>query len=193
MPVIEIYDPALCCSTGVCGPSVDPELSRMAADLDRLKKQGVEVRRYNLAQEINAFAANATIKGLLESEGPEVLPVTLVDGQVVKKKKYPSSAELEAWVSSGEYKQTANLVDDTVRVLIALGASIAANCGPCFRSHFNEARKLGIPVADMVEAVEIGDNVRRAAGNSVIDVAERFLIQERQAGGCCGSKGGGCC
>jgi AhpD family alkylhydroperoxidase len=167
----------------------------MAADLDRLKKQGVEVRRYNLARDINAFATNAVIKGLLETEGPQVLPVTLVDGQVVKKNKYPSTMELEAWASpSKEVIQSDNLVDDTVRVLIALGAAIAANCGPCFRSHFNEARKLGIPVQDMVEAVEIGDNVRRAAGNSVIDVAERFLIQEKQSGGgCCGSKGGGCC
>ena len=30
MKKIEIFDPAMCCSTGVCGPGVDPELLRMA-------------------------------------------------------------------------------------------------------------------------------------------------------------------
>ncbi len=29
MSVIEIFDPAMCCSTGVCGPSIDTELMRV--------------------------------------------------------------------------------------------------------------------------------------------------------------------
>lgn len=31
---IEIFEPALCCSTGVCGPEVDESLVRFAADVD---------------------------------------------------------------------------------------------------------------------------------------------------------------
>jgi len=31
---IQVLDPPRCCSTGVCGPNVDPELVRFAADLD---------------------------------------------------------------------------------------------------------------------------------------------------------------
>jgi hypothetical protein len=39
----------------VCGPEVDGDLVRFAADLDWLKKQGVAVERYNVAQEPGAF------------------------------------------------------------------------------------------------------------------------------------------
>ena len=56
MKPIEIFDPAMCCNTGVCGPSVDPELARFAGDLSFLKENGASVRRYNLSQEAMAFA-----------------------------------------------------------------------------------------------------------------------------------------
>lgn len=39
MKKIEIFDPAMCCSTGVCGPSVNPELIRVAAVVENLKKK----------------------------------------------------------------------------------------------------------------------------------------------------------
>jgi hypothetical protein len=50
MPKLEIYDPPMCCSSGVCGPSVDPVLPRFAADLDWISQRGVAVERYNLSQ-----------------------------------------------------------------------------------------------------------------------------------------------
>ena len=58
MTKLAVYDPPMCCSTGVCGPAVDPVLPRVAADLDWLKRQGVQVERYNLAQQPQAFASN---------------------------------------------------------------------------------------------------------------------------------------
>ena len=58
---IEIYDPAMCCSTGVCGPSVDPELVRIQETLRQLQKQApeVQVQRYGLSSEPQAFVANS--------------------------------------------------------------------------------------------------------------------------------------
>ncbi|WP_410512293.1 arsenite efflux transporter metallochaperone ArsD [Paenibacillus sp. BR2-3] len=97
MKSIEIYDPAMCCSTGVCGPGVDPELIRMSAVVHNLKKKDVSVSRYNLSSEPDAFVRNEVVKQLLTDEGPDVLPVILVDGQVAKKQGYPSNEELEAW------------------------------------------------------------------------------------------------
>src|SRR5579883_1397331 len=44
-----VYDPPMCCSTGACGPDVDPVLVRFAADLAWLQEQGVAVQRYNLS------------------------------------------------------------------------------------------------------------------------------------------------
>ena len=69
---IRVFDPAMCCSTGVCGPSVDPELARFAADLDWLKKQGVTVERFNLSQQPAAFADDAGREGGARGAGNEV-------------------------------------------------------------------------------------------------------------------------
>ncbi|MED3022551.1 MULTISPECIES: arsenite efflux transporter metallochaperone ArsD [Bacillus] len=93
MKKIEIYDPAMCCSTGVCGPSVDPELIRVSVAVNNLKNKGFDITRYNLASEPDAFASNETISKLLMEKGPEVLPVTLVDGEVVKEQTHLSNDE----------------------------------------------------------------------------------------------------
>lgn len=94
MPTIQVFDPALCCATGVCGPAVDPALLRFAGALAWLRRQGVAVERRNLAQEPEAFAACAEVKRLLEERGEAALPVTLVDGRVVAVGAYPDKGTL---------------------------------------------------------------------------------------------------
>jgi len=94
--LIQVFDPAMCCSTGVCGPKVDPVLPRFAADLDWLKQQGVRVERYNLSQQPAAFAESATVRQALEARGNACLPLILVDGVVVSEGKYPSRSTLAA-------------------------------------------------------------------------------------------------
>lgn len=91
---IEVFDPAMCCTTGVCGPGVDPELARIATDLEWLKDKDVEVKRYNLAQDLAAFAANPTVKQALNSQGTKCLPLVLVDGLVVAQGEYPAREQL---------------------------------------------------------------------------------------------------
>jgi arsenite methyltransferase len=98
MKKIEVYDPAMCCSSGVCGPSVDPVLSRFSADLDWLSGKKVGVTRYNLSQEPKAFAVNALVSGALKKDGPKCLPIIVVEGKIVSKKKYPSRSQLAAFV-----------------------------------------------------------------------------------------------
>ncbi len=66
---VEIYDPPMCCSSGVCGPGIDPVLVKMNDAVLALKKQGVVVERYNLAQQIKAFTANKTIADLVHDNG----------------------------------------------------------------------------------------------------------------------------
>ncbi len=96
MPTIEVFDPPLCCASGVCGPSVDPALLRFAGALAWLRRQGVTIVRRNLAQEPDAFAANAAVRGALETTGESALPLTLVDGRVIATGAYPSKADLAA-------------------------------------------------------------------------------------------------
>lgn len=88
-----IFDPAMCCSTGVCGPGVDPELLRVSTLLNNLKSNGVFVERHNLSNNPQAFVSNKVINELLNSQGVDVLPVIIVDGEVVKTKGYPTNEE----------------------------------------------------------------------------------------------------
>jgi hypothetical protein len=53
---IEVYDPTLCCSSGVCGPDPDAELIRFAADLEWARGSGAEAARFNLGHQPGAFA-----------------------------------------------------------------------------------------------------------------------------------------
>ncbi|MGG4125405.1 arsenite efflux transporter metallochaperone ArsD [Bacillus paralicheniformis] len=93
MKKVEIYDPAMCCSTGVCGPSVDPELTKVASAIYTLEKKGLSIKRYNLANDPAAFAENETVNKLLHEQGTDALPVVLVDGEVFKVGGYPTNKE----------------------------------------------------------------------------------------------------
>jgi len=93
MKKLEVFDPAMCCSTGVCGVEVDPVLVQFNADLQWVSAQEVEVRRYNLSQEPQAFAANPLIVKEMEA-GMDRLPIVLVDGRVVSTGVHLSRAQL---------------------------------------------------------------------------------------------------
>lgn len=97
MKTIQIFDPAMCCSSGVCGVDVDQNLVTFAADVDWAKQNGAQIERFNLSQQPMAFAENAVVKGLLERTGQTVLPVTLVDGQLALAGRYPSRDDLARW------------------------------------------------------------------------------------------------
>lgn len=96
-PCIQVYDPALCCSTGVCGVEVDQQLVNFAADVEWLKQQGGQIERFNLAQQPMAFAENGVVKRFLERSGQDGLPLILVDGEVALTGRYPQRSELARW------------------------------------------------------------------------------------------------
>jgi len=96
MKRLEVYDPAMCCSTGVCGPDVDPMLVRVAADLKWLQEQGVEVQRFNLSQSPAAFVQNEQVKQALTDRGEAALPMVLAGGLIVATGRYPERNELAA-------------------------------------------------------------------------------------------------
>ncbi|HML31989.1 arsenite efflux transporter metallochaperone ArsD [Sporomusa sphaeroides] len=100
MKKIEIFDPAMCCSTGVCGPSIDPELLRIATVINSLKEKGIIIKRHGLSNEPQDFISNKVISDILQKEGADVLPVTLVDGEVAKTKEYPTNEELSKWLDT---------------------------------------------------------------------------------------------
>jgi len=97
---LRVYDPPQCCSTGVCGPDVDPALVQFASDLRGLAATGVTVERFNLAQQPQAFVQEPAVVQAVNAVGTSVLPLLVVDGRVVSHGRYPSRDELLALLSA---------------------------------------------------------------------------------------------
>ncbi len=118
---IEIFDPAMCCSTGVCGPNVDPELVRIQEALRQIQKQAPEVQvlRYGLSTDPQAFVANAAVAELLKNDGPQCLPLAFADGELVSKGRYPGNEQLQAILKR-----------DGVEVTLGEKRKSACCCGP---------------------------------------------------------------
>jgi hypothetical protein len=93
MKKIFIYEPAMCCSTGLCGVGVDPELLRISSVLNTLKKNGVEVQRFNLSNSPQEFVNNKAVNELINKKGVDELPVTVLDGEIVITGRYPTNEE----------------------------------------------------------------------------------------------------
>lgn len=169
---IQVFDPPMCCSTGVCGPSVDPKLVAFASDLDWLKRQGAEIERANLAQQPAAFMACDIVKTTLQKEGDACLPMILVDGKLFSQGRHPSREELAAAMG---LVVPASIYTDAVRELVALGAAIAANCESCFRAHYDAARKLGVSKEDMRMAADTALTVKAAPAGAMEALAAKYL------------------
>lgn len=190
MKKIQVFDPVMCCSTGVCGPNVDPALVRFSADLDWLADQGIEIERYNLAQEPQAFAANEAVKKALQDNGIECLPLVLVDGRIASQGAYPSRSEMATWL--GLSNESSSIFTPAVAELVAIGAAVASNCEPCFRFHYDKAHRLGVSNDDMLLAVKTAQSVKEVPAGSILNLALRYLGPEHSntapnQSGCCGS------
>ena len=94
--LIELFEPAMCCSSGVCGPAVDPKMIKLQETLRRIEEQGngeIKVRRFNLSNDLEAFADNASINEVLREQGPGGLPVVYIDGILLAQRDYPTMDE----------------------------------------------------------------------------------------------------
>lgn len=94
MRTIRVYEPAMCCNTGVCGGDPDQKLVEFTADLAHLQGLGAGIQRHNLANDPSAFAGNDTVRSYLELVGSDGLPMTVVDGVTVMTGGYPTREQL---------------------------------------------------------------------------------------------------
>ncbi|SEL93228.1 arsenite efflux transporter metallochaperone ArsD [Rhodococcus maanshanensis] len=97
MSTIEVFEPALCCNTGVCGDDVDQALVTFSADMDWIRSQGGDIARFNLASEPLAFTQREPVTAFLRLSGSEGLPLVLVDGVTAQTGRYPDRAQLAKW------------------------------------------------------------------------------------------------
>lgn len=97
MSKVQVFEPALCCATGVCGDDVDQQLVGFSADLEYVRSRGGDVSRYNMASEPRAFAETDAVRAFLHVAGSDGLPLVLVDGVTAMTGRYPDRAQLAAW------------------------------------------------------------------------------------------------
>ena len=98
---IEIFDPPMCCPSGLCGPDIDPALLDINEAILKVKKEfdgQVKIERYLLSQQGQKFMQQPEVMKRLQSNGVEILPLTLVDGKVVKEKSYPTFDEIKNYI-----------------------------------------------------------------------------------------------
>jgi hypothetical protein len=98
---VELYEPPMCCPTGICGPSVDERLVKVMENIETLKKkyEGIEIERYMLSQYFKKFKENQDVNKILTSQGKKSLPITIVNGEVIKTGEYPSLEEIESRIA----------------------------------------------------------------------------------------------
>lgn len=95
-PAVEIYDPPMCCPTGLCGPTLDQTLLDVSDMIHVLRAEGVEVERYQLSTEPHKFTKNPAILNLIRAKHMDALPITTVHGQIVRVGSYPTLSEVRA-------------------------------------------------------------------------------------------------
>lgn len=96
MKILKIYDPAMCCPTGVCGTDIDTKLVQLANFLTTLDKEKFEVNRYGLTTEPAEYVTNKEVASILKEEGVDSLPLFFVDDKLVFKGEYPAVPALSS-------------------------------------------------------------------------------------------------
>jgi hypothetical protein len=185
----------------VCGPDVDDTLADFANDVKWLKSQGVEVKRFNLGQEPEAFKANSQVLARLRQAGTEALPIILVNGEMMSEGGYPDRAALIQWsglnLTNGAASTSGNantaqpetLYNNKTEVLVALGAAVASGSETVLRNMFARGEELGLSTEDMSRAMQTGLNVRQTPLSDVVKTANELL--GITSNGC--APGSGCC
>ena len=129
MPRVQVFEPPLCCNTGVCGPDVDQALVDFSADLEHLTSRGAEISRHNLANDPQAFAADETAREFLRVAGSAGLPLTTVDGVTVMTGGYPTRAQLVRFAGLGEERPVVPDAANTLAVVDGVAPSGDQGCG----------------------------------------------------------------
>ena len=138
MPEIHVYEPALCCATGVCGPDLDQSLVTFTADVAHVNEAGGQVRRHNLANDPQAFVTDDQVRTFMHLTGSEGLPLTAVDGVTVLTGTYPTREQMIRFAAMAVHPEATPPVEtDATRPALSLnliggdGGACAPDSGCC--------------------------------------------------------------
>jgi len=171
--ILEVYDPAMCCSTGVCGPDVNDEIVDFANDVKWLKTQGVEVKRYNLGQEPEQFKMSVPVLTRLKKEGANVLPIILVNGEMVSEGGYPDRNQLTNWLNINSEKPNGDAPSS--EFLNALEMAVTDGNETNMRALFEKGKEKGFSAQKLVDAMQNGINNRQRVTQTTLQTANELL------------------
>jgi len=185
---LTVYDPAMCCSTGVCGPDVDDKLVDFANDVKWVKAQGIEIQRHNLGQEPEAFKSSPEVISRLQSEGSDILPILTIDGSIVVEGEYPNREQLIDFLDiEAENEDTPS--KDKQDVHGALLQAVINGDLEQMREQFKLGEKSGISKEELINIIQDGINQRQQLTKKTVDTANELL--GIPSNGC--APGSGCC
>lgn len=185
--ILEVFDPAMCCSTGVCGPDVDDSLADFANDLKWLKTQGIEVKRYNLGQEAEAFKLKAEVLSRLRSEGTACLPIIFINDKIISEGGYPDRMQLTEWLKLTAPKT--NGAAQSADLLHALEMAVTDGNKTKMKALFENGKQNGLSIQQLVQTMQSGISKRQRITESTLQTANELLGVE--PGGC--APASGCC
>ncbi|MGF1671196.1 MAG: arsenite efflux transporter metallochaperone ArsD [Balneolaceae bacterium] len=189
--ILEVYDPAMCCSTGVCGPDVDDALADFANDVKWLKAQGIEVKRFNLGQEPEVFKANPLVLARLKNEGSDILPLIFVNDELLSVGGYPDRQQLTEWLGMnpepGFEKQ--NSSPEISELLLALEMAVEKGNENEMAVLFQKGKNGAISIQQLINAMQTGIYRRQQMTQSIVRTANELLGVP--SNGC--APGSGCC
>lgn len=108
--IISIYEPPLCCSTGVCGPEPDKVLIDFQNTINALTKHGYEIKRYAINQQPLAFTKSDAIKNIIKEKGISVLPVTIIYDEIFKTEAYPTIEDFKSIIKNLDLDQLDEII-----------------------------------------------------------------------------------
>ncbi|MEX2601986.1 MAG: arsenite efflux transporter metallochaperone ArsD [Balneolaceae bacterium] len=190
--LIEVFDPAMCCSTGVCGPDVDDSLADFASDVKWLKGQGVDVRRYNLGQEPDVFKMNPQVLARLQQAGTDALPLIILNGEIVSESGYPDRNQLSRWAglkSADRASQESPATNQNGVLLQQLEQAVTDGNEEELHTLFAMGEQHGLTTEDLIRAIQAGINNRQKVTQQLVQKANELLGVPQN--GC--SPGSGCC
>lgn len=193
---ITILDPAMCCSTGVCGEDVDETLVDTAANVKWLKSLGYDVCRHNISNDGAAFKNYPAAVEKLKNEGVDSLPYILVNDQIVMAGSYPNKSEWMQFLANESSESKENTTQESTQrhteILIGIGAAIAASNEKALKNFINQAKSANLSLEEIAKAMNIGNDCRMELSQEVIRTANTLLNEMQPAASSCCS-GSGCC
>lgn len=87
-------------------------------------------------------------------------------------------------------------MDDKIKELIAIGASISGHCQPCLKYHIEQATKLGIDIEEINTAIAVGKTVEKGALKAMDNFAKEQmegLNGSEKLDSNCGCEDANCC